>query len=460
MTSTPVASDAGSILFNIAPRPAGNNRPDNNFSDILKKQSQPGTVQASEGKSTQTPRTQVDGKANEKVKDTTFRTEDAGEEKTPEEIIQDAEKMAEELAETMLVQTARELGISVEEAVQLLDELNLTPMDLLQPENLSALLMAAGGETDSLALLTNENLYASLQKLDGVLQKGMEEIAKLTGMEVEDVKQLLSQAQGKEEMAVQPAAETEMPDAVPLQAEVPEESVQEEEPIAKTDVQDQMQKEGQEEAGGSKIMLERGQNTQSRSGDERHSFNGENSPNLFQQNLTNQVQQGSSGQAVLAEGYFTQDTEQIMNQIMDFMKIQVKDGLNQLELQLHPESLGTLNIHISSKEGLVTAQFTAQNETVKAALESQMVQLKESFNEQGVKVEAIEVTVQSHAFERNLNQGSGESGSRDDRQPGRTRTRRLNLEGLGDIAEEDMTPEDRLTAKMMEQNGNTVDYTA
>lgn len=460
MTSTPVASDAGSILFNMTPRPAGNNRPDNNFSDILKKQSQPGTVQASEGKSTQTPRTQVDGKTNEKVKDTNFRTEEAGEEKTPEEIIQDAEKMAEELAETMLVQMARELGISVEEAVQLLDELNLTPMDLLQTENLSTLLMAAGGETDALALLTDENLYASLQKLDAVLQNGMEEIAKLTGMEVEDVKQLLAQAQGKEEMAGQPAAETEMPDAVPLQAEVPEESVQEEEPMAKTDIRNQAQGEGQEDAGGSEIMLERGQNAQSRSGDERHSFNGESSPNLFQQNLTNQVQQGNSGQAVLAEGYFTQDTEQIMNQIMDFMKIQVKDGLNQLELQLHPESLGTLNIHISSKEGLVTAQFTAQNETVKAALESQMVQLKESFNEQGVKVEAIEVTVQSHAFERNLNQGSGENGSRDDRQPGRTRTRRLNLEGLGDIAEEDMTPEDRLTAKMMEQNGNTVDYTA
>lgn len=460
MTSTPVASDVGSILFNMTPRPAENNRPDSNFSDILKKQSQPGTIQASEGKTTQTPRTQVDGKTNEKVKDTNFRTEDAGEEKTPEEIIRDAEKMAEELAETMLVQTARELGISVEEAVQLLDELNLTPMDLLQTENLSALLMAAGGETDALALLTNENLYASLQKLDAVLQNGLEEIAKLTGMEVEDVKQLLNQAAGNEDMTGLPMAETEMPDTAPRQAEVAEEGGQEEEPAVKSEIRDQLQTEGEEEAGGNKIMPERGQNTQSHSENEKHGFGGENGPNLFQQNLANRIQQEGSPQNVLAEGYFSQDTEQIMNQIMDFMKLQVKDGLNQLELQLHPESLGTLNIHISSKEGLLTAQFTAQNETVKAALESQMVQLKESFNEQGIKVEAIEVTVQSHAFERNLNQGGGENGSRESRQTGRTRIRRLNLEGLGNITEEDMTPEDKLTAQIMEQNGNTVDYTA
>ena len=128
------------------------------------------------------------------------------------------------------------------------------------------------------------------------------------------------------------------------------------------------------------------------------------------------------------------------------------------EMQLHPENLGTLQVHLSSKEGVLTAQFTTQNDAVKTALESQMIQLKETFSEQGVKVEVIEVTVQSHAFERNMNQDGG-SKETETRNPSRTRTRRLNLDELTEEIE-NSTPEERLAAEMMEQNGNTVDYTA
>ena len=73
-----------------------------------------------------------------------------------------------------------------------------------------------------------------------------------------------------------------------------------------------------------------------------------------------------------------------MRQIMDYMKVSVKADSSELEMQLHPQSLGTLHIQMASRNGVVTANFIAQNETVKAALESQMVQLKENFAEQGV----------------------------------------------------------------------------
>ena len=117
-----------------------------------------------------------------------------------------------------------------------------------------------------------------------------------------------------------------------------------------------------------------------------------------------------------------------MRQIMDYMKVSVKADSSDLEMQLHPQSLGTLHVQVASKNGVVTANFITQNETVKAALESQMVQLKESFAEQGVKVEAIEVTVQTHPFEQNLEQGRG---NQSDQESGagvsRRRTRRINL---------------------------------
>lgn len=128
-----------------------------------------------------------------------------------------------------------------------------------------------------------------------------------------------------------------------------------------------------------------------------------------------------------------------------------------MQLQLHPASLGTVNINIASKAGVITAQFTAQNEAVKSVLESQIVQLRNNFEEQGIKVEAVEVTVESHAFERNLN---GENSNRQAAQEGKKRgTRKLNLNALeeeGAAMEED----DRLAVEMMRAGGNTVDFTA
>lgn len=89
-----------------------------------------------------------------------------------------------------------------------------------------------------------------------------------------------------------------------------------------------------------------------------------------------------------------------------------------------------------------------------------MVQLKENFAEQGVKVEAIEVTVQTHQFEQNLEQGR-DRGSNQENEAGvgRKRTRRINLnEAFAE--EEPQTEEDRIAADMMSANGNTVDFTA
>ena len=114
---------------------------------------------------------------------------------------------------------------------------------------------------------------------------------------------------------------------------------------------------------------------------------------------------------------------------------------------------------LTSKGGEITAQFHVQNEAVKAALESQIVELKDSLREQGVKVEAVEVTVESHAFESNLWQGQERNDSAS-YQGGKKSHRRINLNALEEDFEESADEEEKLTAEMMRVNGNTVDYTA
>ena len=74
-------------------------------------------------------------------------------------------------------------------------------------------------------------------------------------------------------------------------------------------------------------------------------------------------------------------------------------------------------------------------------------------------MEAVQVTVESHGFESNLWQGQGreeEAASQNNKKA----PRRINLNDLGGFAEEDATEEELLTAKVMEMNGTTVDFTA
>lgn len=104
---------------------------------------------------------------------------------------------------------------------------------------------------------------------------------------------------------------------------------------------------------------------------------------------------------------------------------------------------------------MVTANFITQNEAVKSALESQMVELRERFEEQGVKIEAIEVTVQTHEFERNLEQGRGRGQQEPDK---KSRVRRIRPGGalsVGDT-EEDEAP----VPDLLEARNSTVVYSA
>lgn len=151
------------------------------------------------------------------------------------------------------------------------------------------------------------------------------------------------------------------------------------------------------------------------------------------------------------------DTREIMDQIMDYMKIQMKPEMTNLEMQLHPESLGTLHIQISSREGVMTAQFTTQNAEVKAVLESQMMELKTNLEQQGIKVEAVEVTIAEYTLNQNF---SGDT-SGQNRQMGEQKKGRsvIRIEDL-DSELEELSPEEKLTAEMMQSEGTTVNYTA
>ena len=381
-------------------------------------------------------------------RDDVVNTSDAGEPVAKDDSldIQDLEKVQEvvgTIVQNLIQQITESFSVSEEEVQGIMEELGMTEVDLTDPGQLNELLMAVSGAQDSFALLTDENLYSNVKGIMA-LQK------ELVGQAQEELQ--LTPEQWQETTVAEPViiVETEKnKDIAPADAG--------REPAVSTETVGPQETESTTELPV--------QNTQeAKTGDsnkkEEHTTGGQHE-NLLLQNLKEdgfltQLQQTAQAEDAGA----TTDTQDIMRQIMDYMKISVKADGSDLEMQLHPQSLGTLHIQMASKNGVVTANFITENETVKAALESQMVQLKESFAEQGVKVEAIEVTVQTHQFEQNLEQGRGRGGNPENEAGvGRKRTRRINLNAAF-AEEEPQTEEDRIAADMMSANGNTVDFTA
>jgi flagellar hook-length control protein FliK len=141
----------------------------------------------------------------------------------------------------------------------------------------------------------------------------------------------------------------------------------------------------------------------------------------------------------------------IVRQVVEQISMQTKQGMTTMELQLYPAHLGRVVVQLVSKDGHLSAQISAETEAAKNALESQLTLLKENLVNQGVRIEDVEVTIASHAFEQNM---QGER--RNEEQSGsKNRGRRAVVElGEGMAAEVDDTPE------IMEVMGNTVSYSA
>jgi flagellar hook-length control protein FliK len=401
--------------------------------------------------------------------------------KVPDEILE----LMNSLAAALMEQTAGELGLTEEELNQLLSDLNMDATDLLKADNLLTLVVAAGGESDAMSLLTKEDLYGSFQQLTGALTQKLDEAAKALGMTTDEMSQLMEQAiqqMTEEQSAAIPETSA---DEQPLQiregqnllqkdtetvtdtvnsAPVDElEASETEAPETDADsvnTDDEVRFEEQStETIQSKESNTRGDNTdQSRSNNSDRQSNQTPLVNGNTDMLRAQaaVTQAQSAAPAVSEGV---DTESIIRQIVDYMEVNSQGDTPSLEMQLTPEHLGTLRIHLAAKDGVVSAQIVAQNETVKNALESQMIRLVESFDEQGIKVDSVEVSVGTNtspdSFDQNTGSESG-SGMTDNRSGYGRRLRNLNLSALAQGQE--IEEEDRLAAEMLRAAGNTVDY--
>lgn len=381
------------------------------------------------------------------AKETEAKENAAGTEEVSEDITDDTEVL-EKAGGEMAAALAAQLGITQEALRAAMDELGMTDVSLLDPKNLKELMVELTEGADEMSILTDENFYRSVTEALRTLEEIVGGVQEETGMSEDEFQAALLQAQRQ-------LASMKASDGIDEAQEM----------SAGGDLE---KTAAGQESGNVKFNAPRPELTENARTETvapkeqpRHESAGKDSESPFMQNsyqTQNVEQQAQVLRGAEAESAFSMaDTQEIMDQILDYMKVSVKPEMTSLEMQLHPESLGTLHIQISNKEGAVTAQFIAQNESVRAALESQVMELKENLEQQGLKVEAVEVTIAQYSLDRNPD--GSEASSEQDRQTAGGR-RNLNLRELDEEEEEDLTEEERLTAEVMRSEGSTVNYTA
>jgi flagellar hook-length control protein FliK len=98
--------------------------------------------------------------------------------------------------------------------------------------------------------------------------------------------------------------------------------------------------------------------------------------------------------------------KEIISQIVEKAKVVLTDDKSEMIIHLKPDHLGKLSLKIVTERGAVVAKFIAESEQVKAAIESNMDNLKESLTKQGFSIQGFSVSVGQES-RKNFDEGYG-----------------------------------------------------
>lgn len=112
--------------------------------------------------------------------------------------------------------------------------------------------------------------------------------------------------------------------------------------------------------------------------------------------------QGANAQASPLEGAMPQDAQfnqqmsrQMAAQVEQGLLTAMRDGATRMDLQLHPAELGTVAITLIARNGEVSAQIRSEKGETAEMLTRQLDAIRASLEQQGIKVDKLEVAMQN-----------------------------------------------------------------
>ena len=161
---------------------------------------------------------------------------------------------------------------------------------------------------------------------------------------------------------------------------------------------------------------------------------GSNGPvSMFQQSLNESLTGARTANAV-NQSQNAQEDFNVPQQIVEQARLLRRGEDTQMVIKLHPEHLGELTLKVSvSANGAVNASFHSDNAQVRAIIENTLVQLKQELNNQGLKVDNVDVY--AGLTDGQLPQGEGQQAWQQN-QGNNSNSRIRNLGNLEDYGEE------------------------
>lgn len=349
----------------------------------------------------------------------------------------DVTDTVKEVCEDIKDAIKEEFDVSDEDIKVAMELLGLTALDLLSTAKVAELIEQLTG-TDALTLITNEDMMQSFNNIINVVDEANADIAGMLGVKTEEVGIVLGQND------IAPVVNSE---DTAKQDNVKESDAKNADDNINQTVDNQ---ESLSEVLAKKITTEsdgKAKNNMSESNEANNKVTYADVADNMISNITDTFAD------IITEDISTVKEADIVNQVIDSVKLMATRKLTSMEVMLNPEHLGSVHITVTARNGIVSAQIAAQNEQVKTALENQMVTLREQFESQGLKVDAVEITVMAHSFEAGQNFGQSES----ERKQGESKVhRKLDLSSFDDELEEDLES----TAPAPKAEGSSVEYLA
>ena len=328
-----------------------------------------------------------------------------------------------------------ELDVSDEDIAKAMEVLGITDNDLLSVVKVTELVSALTG-ADSITLITDDDMSGKLTSVLDAVNTAQEDVADMLNTDVDD------------------AVLVVRTDAV-VKKDTDETAVKNTDSSI-TDNQSASETESLSDVLAAKVTAQGSSKHEESTGE-----------HTGEQNHNTQSYGGVADSIIQSmkdsfADIVTEDTSRvseadIVNQVIDQIKLSSGRELTSIEVMLNPERLGSVHVTVTAKNGILSAQIAAQNEQVKTALENQVTALKENFQNQGIKVEAVEITVMTHQFEAGQNFGQNES---ERKQSEQKINKKLNLSDYMDDEDETVSAQD-IRRKDSIQNGNSsVEYMA
>lgn len=383
----------------------------------------------------------------------------------------EVKKITDDISSQIVEKVTDDLDISEDELNNAMQLLGLTAMDLLNPANLSALYCeVTGNASDPQELVLNADFTALFNDVSEVASENDAQLDLLSQLTASDDGEILdadivSSADTPEKTVDSSYDYTE------ASGQNINDTADEAVKVYDGGTQDSSYQNPDEgtSSGETGNGITSDEKTQSKSladssfddSGERvlHHDDGTHSDNsMLHASVSEQLNTDTSFEMSQSQSRLRVDTTDIIRQIVDSMSISNTTEESAINLQLTPESLGRMYINVSQKNSEISARIAVSNEAVKEALQTQMVNLKEALNNSGIRVNEVEITVASHEFERNLEQGA----ANDSRQQESTNSYNGSNSSDSGIDSDMMQDraEERLVTQIMRDNGNSVDFTA